>query len=277
MKKTIPLLKITFITIVLFSGAFIFSASAQESENTTSGSEAETSLNSILHLELLQGTGNEVAEEPVTIEYSDTTSPALDTSEINISEETSADTPSEANNQTDQVEDNETYITEDATMTPVDGVEALNRTSSTEIVSESATGTASSTDFWLRFTDNSKTTEKKDNSILESLRFWFNQYFVFRNMENNPSALHINDMHTVTNKNSAWLGWATNNLAFAKVYYSTTTPVEVSTSMTITTDQGETSATLKSLSEKTTYYYRILAEDTYGNTAVTGELSFTTK
>ncbi|MHB8660809.1 MAG: fibronectin type III domain-containing protein [Minisyncoccota bacterium] len=77
---------------------------------------------------------------------------------------------------------------------------------------------------------------------------------------------------------SASVAWTTNEQATSKVYFSTSTPLNLSTAMTVTGSGLSTahSLTLSPLTASTTYNYVIESQDASSNTATTSQASFTT-
>jgi hypothetical protein len=258
-------------TAFLLYGAVSFPAFAQKD------SSSQDSSNSILELDLLRGT----AADDITMEIprkqydsaSDTSFSAKASVSINATE-TAAISKSDIGSVSTKGSVKEGATTSSDTNSNITVGSALNR----EPLSVSDANATDKADYWQNFEDNNSTAnEQKDGSLISSLKFWFNQFFSFRNTQSSTSTLHINDLHTVTSKDSVWIGWVTNNLAFTRIYYSTTTPVEIETSKVNTTLQGATTATIKNLDLNTKYYYRILSKDIYGNTTVSEESSFITK
>jgi len=74
------------------------------------------------------------------------------------------------------------------------------------------------------------------------------------------------------------INWLTNELATSKVYYSTTTPVNLATAPTVTNNALVTSRTmnLTGLAASTTYYFVVESRDAANNTATVSTQSFTT-
>ncbi len=77
------------------------------------------------------------------------------------------------------------------------------------------------------------------------------------------------------NASSAVVTWTTNEGATSTVEYGTTTAYGSSSSIG-TTYVGSHSRTLSGLSDATTYQYRVVSTDAAGNTAISGNNSFTT-
>lgn len=77
---------------------------------------------------------------------------------------------------------------------------------------------------------------------------------------------------------SANIAWTTNEPATSKVYFGTSTPLNLATAMTATGGGFLTAhaLTLSPLTATTTYYYVIESRDTSNNTATTSGQSFTT-
>ena len=77
---------------------------------------------------------------------------------------------------------------------------------------------------------------------------------------------------------SASISWLTNESATSKVYFSTTTPVNLSTSLTVSNNSLVMSRTLNltGLASSTTYYYVIESKDAALNTSTTSTQSFVT-
>lgn len=77
---------------------------------------------------------------------------------------------------------------------------------------------------------------------------------------------------------TANVSWTTNELATSKVYFATTTPINLSTAMTQSSSTLVTahSLTLNSLMASTTYQYVVESADASSNTATTSAATFTT-
>jgi peptidoglycan hydrolase-like protein with peptidoglycan-binding domain len=77
---------------------------------------------------------------------------------------------------------------------------------------------------------------------------------------------------------SSTVSWTTNEAATSKVYYSTTSPVNLGTALTMSNGSLTTghSFGLTSLSASTTYFYVLESKDAANNTATTSSSSFTT-
>lgn len=83
---------------------------------------------------------------------------------------------------------------------------------------------------------------------------------------------------TVTGSTTASVTWTTNEAATSKVYYSTTTPVNMGIALTkeVATLVTTHNISLLGLSASTTYYAIALSRDAANNTATSSEISFTT-
>jgi len=84
---------------------------------------------------------------------------------------------------------------------------------------------------------------------------------------------------TSTTATSTQITWLTNEKANSKVWYSTSTPLVVTTSTPAVSSSDfvlNHSLTLSNLTASTTYYYLISSADKSGNTATTTEKSFMT-
>ena len=77
---------------------------------------------------------------------------------------------------------------------------------------------------------------------------------------------------------SATIAWTTNENATSKVYFGTTTPLNLSTAATVVNMALVTSHSLglSSLATSTAYYYVVESKDAANNTATTTQASFTT-
>ncbi len=77
---------------------------------------------------------------------------------------------------------------------------------------------------------------------------------------------------------SAGINWTTNENATSKVYYSTTSPVNLSAAATMTGDASVTNHVLNlvGLSANTTYYFMVESKDSSGNTSISTQYQFTT-
>ena len=77
---------------------------------------------------------------------------------------------------------------------------------------------------------------------------------------------------------SASILWQTNESATSKIYFSTTTPVNLSTALTISNNSlvGSHALTLTGLASSTTYYYVVESKDAALNTSITSTQSFVT-
>jgi len=78
--------------------------------------------------------------------------------------------------------------------------------------------------------------------------------------------------------NGTTINWTTNESATGKVYYSTTSPVDINTAASVSANVSATnqSANLVGLSANTTYYFVVQARDASGNTSVSASYVFTT-
>ena len=77
---------------------------------------------------------------------------------------------------------------------------------------------------------------------------------------------------------SATITWKTNEKATSKVYFSTSTPIDLATALSATVTGLTTShsAILTSLTASTTYRYVVQSADASGNSATSSEATFTT-
>ncbi len=92
-----------------------------------------------------------------------------------------------------------------------------------------------------------------------------------------PPAISATAATSITT-NSAIITWTTNENSSSKVFYSTTTPVNVQTGSYTTIDGNVTlhSVNLANLSANTTYYVVVRSADQAGNASVSAEFSFRT-
>lgn len=84
---------------------------------------------------------------------------------------------------------------------------------------------------------------------------------------------------TNTQATSSRIVWTTDEPANSKVYYSTTTLAEITTSTALVSDSSFVSGhsvLLNGLIASTAYYYLVVSSDASGNTATSAEFSFTT-
>lgn len=88
------------------------------------------------------------------------------------------------------------------------------------------------------------------------------------------SAIAVSGISTT----SASVAWQTNEAATSKIYFGTTTPVNLSTASTVVNNSLVTNRTLNltGLIASTTYYYVVESRDAANNTATTSTQSFTT-
>lgn len=77
---------------------------------------------------------------------------------------------------------------------------------------------------------------------------------------------------------TAMISWITNESATSKVYYATTTPVNLSTALSVSNSSLVTNhiMNLAGLTASTTYYYVLQSADAAANTATTSTQSFVT-
>ncbi|MBI4093899.1 peptidoglycan-binding protein [Candidatus Kaiserbacteria bacterium] len=77
---------------------------------------------------------------------------------------------------------------------------------------------------------------------------------------------------------SATVSWSTNEAATSKVYYGTSSPVDFSTALTMSSASATTSHSLmlSALAASTTYSYALESKDAAGNTATSSTQSFST-
>ncbi len=77
---------------------------------------------------------------------------------------------------------------------------------------------------------------------------------------------------------SASISWQTNESATSKIYYGTTSPVNLGTALTVSNNSlvGGRTLTLTGLASSTTYYYVIESKDAALNTSTTSTQSFVT-
>jgi hypothetical protein len=80
---------------------------------------------------------------------------------------------------------------------------------------------------------------------------------------------------------SALIEWTTDEKASSKVFYGTSTALDVNSTSTLSASvKGMTKdheVKLANLSASTTYYFKVVSKDAAGNTAVSSLMSFTTK
>lgn len=81
--------------------------------------------------------------------------------------------------------------------------------------------------------------------------------------------------------NSSKIEWMTDERSTSKVYYGTTTAIDIASTSTLSASvRGMTrdhEVKLSNLSASTTYYFKVVSEDASGNLAVSSVSSFTTK
>lgn len=91
----------------------------------------------------------------------------------------------------------------------------------------------------------------------------------------------ISNIRSFSGTNRAIVSWETNEKTNGKLYYSTTSPVNIGTSPSIDGRNGLKSkshfAAISGLATSTTYYFIVEAQDTAGNTTLSNQASFTTK
>jgi hypothetical protein len=88
----------------------------------------------------------------------------------------------------------------------------------------------------------------------------------------------ISNIVTSISSTSVEVGWKTNEFADSKVYYSTLSPLSISTSSSVASSMLEMTHLLKisGLSTSTKYYFVIESKDTANNVTRSGEFSLTT-
>lgn len=88
----------------------------------------------------------------------------------------------------------------------------------------------------------------------------------------------ISAIQSAATHQSATVTWITNESATGKVYYGTTTPLNLGSAKTASHSTLQTghSFTLSGLTASTTYYFVVESKDKKGNTATSTERSFTT-
>lgn len=91
----------------------------------------------------------------------------------------------------------------------------------------------------------------------------------------------ISNIRNFTGHTSAIIAWDTNEKTSGKVYYSSTTPVNLNTASVIKSTKGLEGkshfVSLGDLATGTTYYFIVEAKDKAGNTSTSTQSSFTTK
>jgi hypothetical protein len=92
---------------------------------------------------------------------------------------------------------------------------------------------------------------------------------------------HISGIRTYPKNNIVLITWVADTLATSQIYYDTTTPVVIASSTlhVAASDYGtyaNSKGTIRSLTASTTYYFRIIAEDRYGEVFLSKEMSFMT-
>jgi hypothetical protein len=90
----------------------------------------------------------------------------------------------------------------------------------------------------------------------------------------------ISDIFAVIGNTYARITWHTDEDATSKVYYSTSSPVNVDSNTTLSVESGgmttDHSILLNNLLEDTQYHVRVESKDDDGNRKVSGEYTFTT-
>lgn len=88
----------------------------------------------------------------------------------------------------------------------------------------------------------------------------------------------ISSLGATANVTTATVSWITNEAATGKVYYGTTSPVDIVTASSLSNNVLQTghSFSLSGLTATTTYYYLVVSKDTKGNTATSSQQSFIT-
>lgn len=91
----------------------------------------------------------------------------------------------------------------------------------------------------------------------------------------------ISNIRIFTSHTSAIIAWDTNEKTSGKVYYSSTTPVNINTASVIKSTKGLEGkshfVSLGGLATGTTYYFIVEAKDKAGNTSTSTQSSFVTK
>lgn len=90
----------------------------------------------------------------------------------------------------------------------------------------------------------------------------------------------ISNIRNFTSHTSVIIAWDTNEKTSGKVYYSSTTPVNVNTALVAKSTKGMEGkshfVSLSGLATSTTYYFIVEAKDKAGNTATSTQFSTTT-
>ena len=88
----------------------------------------------------------------------------------------------------------------------------------------------------------------------------------------------LSAIQSAASHQSATITWITNEAATGKVYYGTSTPLNLGTAKTSSHSSFQTghSFTLTGLNATTTYYFIVESKDKKGNTATSSQQSFTT-
>lgn len=98
------------------------------------------------------------------------------------------------------------------------------------------------------------------------------------NPSNDTTAPSISSISSSVTHQSAVVSWITNENANSKVYFGTTTPLNITGAQTVSKSTFETghSLSLMGLTAATQYYFVIETKDAKGNTATSSQNSFTT-
>ncbi|MEN9912758.1 MAG: hypothetical protein RLY66_166 [Candidatus Parcubacteria bacterium] len=90
----------------------------------------------------------------------------------------------------------------------------------------------------------------------------------------------LSSIASVTGASTSTISWITDEVSTSKVFYSTSTPLDITSSTTQSVLNGglvtSHSIDLTGLATSTTYYFKIQSVDTSGNTATSSEFNTTT-
>ncbi len=90
----------------------------------------------------------------------------------------------------------------------------------------------------------------------------------------------VSSIGVVAGASTSTVSWTTNELSTSKVFYSTITPLDISTSTTQSVLNGSLvtshSVSLSGLATSTVYYFKVQSVDAAGNTQTSGEFTATT-
>lgn len=130
-------------------------------------------------------------------------------------------------------------------------------------------------------TSSTKLSENKNVDTFISFGAWVSQLFS-KEQYISDTHLTIENISTMPTKNEVLITWIANDLAVGRVYYDIASPVRIASGTPSVTaskyaNYANSKANIRNLSASTTYYYKVLLEESSGGKTFSEELSFRTR